>query len=179
MPTGIPNLEYSEEGNYSMQTAQLWYSMGVVQLKSVIAQLWNSMAKEQHHWQAALEWGRPGARALQLDSSTPVRLHLLQSASFFSGETSSVFQFQPEKCRENVPLTLQWKGKCILWDRGELTLYKQKSPPLVPDWSVLMQMRTPSPCSMTWPKNTVLIGQNGAALIRQWRCWWGWGRGGI
>ena len=38
-------------------------------------------------------------------------------------------------------------------------MYGQKSLPLVPDWSVLMQMRTPYPCSLIGPKGTFLIGQ--------------------
>ena len=35
-------------------------------------------------------------------------------------------------------------------------LYGQKSPPLAPDWSVLMQMRTPNPPSLIGPSGTAL-----------------------
>lgn len=40
---------------------------------------------------------------------------------------------------------------------GKMCISRQKSPPLVPDWSVIMQMRTPSPHSVIGPQNTVLI----------------------
>ena len=44
-------------------------------------------------------------------------------------------------------------------------LHRQRSLPLVPDWFVLMHVRTPNPCSLVGANGTVLIGQNGAALI--------------
>lgn len=42
---------------------------------------------------------------------------------------------------------------------------RKKSLPLFPDWSGLMQMRTPNPCGLISPKNTLLIGQDGATLV--------------
>lgn len=44
-------------------------------------------------------------------------------------------------------------------------IYREKSLPLVPDWSVFMQLRTPKTHSLIGPKGTVLIGYNGTALI--------------
>lgn len=38
-------------------------------------------------------------------------------------------------------------------------LYGQEFPPLVPDWSFLMQMKTPNLHNMIGPKGTVVIGQ--------------------
>ena len=46
----------------------------------------------------------------------------------------------------------------------------QKSPPQVPDWPVLMQIRNPNLCCLIGPKGFVLISQNGGALISQLRC---------
>ena len=43
----------------------------------------------------------------------------------------------------------------------------QKPLPLVPDWSILMQMRMPNPCSLIVPKSTTRIDQNRATLIGQ------------
>lgn len=37
--------------------------------------------------------------------------------------------------------------------------------PHFPDWSVIMQMRTPSPHRFL--KSTVLVGQNGTALVAE------------
>lgn len=44
-------------------------------------------------------------------------------------------------------------------------------PRVVPDWSILMQMRAPNPHSLIAPESTVLIGQDGHALFGQWRFW--------
>ena len=62
--------------------------------------------------------------------------------------------------------TSRGEGKQTQSQRGA-DFHRQKSPPLGPDWSDLMQMRTPNPHSLIGPKRTVLIGQNGAALIGQ------------
>ena len=56
---------------------------------------------------------------------------------------------------------LQWKLKACSWSPSSATLQREKSPPLVSDWSVLLQIS---------PKSTVSIGQNRAALIVQCIC---------
>lgn len=48
---------------------------------------------------------------------------------------------------------------------GVADLYREKSPPPVHDWSILMQIRTPNLHSLIGPKRNVLIGQNRATLI--------------
>lgn len=50
-------------------------------------------------------------------------------------------------------------------DTGEAGLYREEFLLLVPDWSVLMQMKTLNPHSLIGPKSTVLTDQNGAVLI--------------
>lgn len=68
-----------------------------------------------------------------------------------------------------------FSGKCTLSAaRGDLT-YIEGHPTMVPDWSILMQMRTPISHNLIGPKtslkqnktkqNTVFIGQNGASLV--------------
>ena len=57
------------------------------------------------------------------------------------------------------------KGTCR--NTGELDLYSQKFPPLVPDWSIFMQMRTLNPHSLIGPKVTVQNDQNRAVLVGQ------------
>lgn len=57
-----------------------------------------------------------------------------------------------------------WPGKLSLWwGRGEAGLYSDVFLPLVPDWSISMQIRTPDP--QFGPNSTILISWNGAALI--------------
>ena len=68
--------------------------------------------------------------------------------------------------RETRCSVLGRKVKCTLQTRGELT-YIEGSTSYVPDWSVLMQMRTPNLHSLIGPKSTVLIGRNGVTLIDQ------------
>lgn len=47
------------------------------------------------------------------------------------------------------------------------SLYGRKSPPLVPNWSVLMPIRTLNPCCVIGPKVTALVGQNRTTLVGQ------------
>ena len=55
--------------------------------------------------------------------------------------------------------SLQWQGKVSSEKSPQgAGLYGQKSLPRVPDWSVLMQIRTPNPPSLIGPKGTALIG---------------------
>lgn len=48
----------------------------------------------------------------------------------------------------------------------------EKSQPLVCDWSVLIQMRTPNPDNLIGLKGTVLVGQNKTTLMDQCSCDW-------
>ena len=96
----------------------------------------NSMAMSQPWGQAPLQLGSSG---------------VVHSAPCTSASSS-----------KNAVLSCPWKGKvCFLRQRGA-GFYGQKSPPLVPGWSVLMQRRTTNPCNLIGPKGTVLIGQNRA-----------------
>ena len=129
-------------------------------------------------------WGSPGARALSgqtLCSALPlsgllcavlVCSILCQSVLvcprllLSSSETSSVFQL-------NQGNSLQWKGKVPSLSHMGGGLYRQKSQPLVPDWPILMHMRTPNPCSLLVQKAlSWLVGEDVdrdivvAALIR-------------
>lgn len=70
----------------------------------------------------------------------------------------SVFQLSQGK----ADLCLWGKGKICSWSWRGAGLYGQNAPPRVPDWSVLMQMRTPNPSSLIGPIGIVLIGQNRA-----------------
>ena len=59
------------------------------------------------------------------------------------------------------------KGKVCSQSGWGADLYRQEALPLVPDWSILMQMRTPNLCNLIGPKGTLLIGQDAATLIGQ------------
>ena len=84
-------------------------------------------------------------------------------ASLCSGEAFSVFLCS---LRKTVSCG---KGKCTPWAPGRWGSWPMGVLPLVTNWSILMQMRTPNPCSLIFPKGTVLIGQNRATLIG-WSC---------
>lgn len=52
--------------------------------------------------------------------------------------------------------------------KPELTdIYRQNFPPLDPNWSNLMPMKTPNPPSPISSKGTILIGQKGATLVSE------------
>ena len=57
------------------------------------------------------------------------------------------------------------KGKCAPRARRELT--KTEVSTSGPDWSVLMQIRTPNSHSLIGPKGTALISQNEATLVSE------------
>ena len=146
-PTRIPNLRCSEEENYSCK-----------QLNYEEAQLWNNatvrgVSDVRWPWnEVALGWGP--SLAIQLCSSS------LHSVLLHSCETSSTFNSRQRNA------VFCGKGKWDLWVRGELT-YRERSSPLVPDWFILMQMRTPNPHSMIDPKKHCLD-------CLEWSCsgWW-------
>lgn len=83
----------------------------------------------------------------------------LDTASLWSSEMSLVFE-----AGETV-FSLLWKGQVCFSSQQEADFYREKSPPLDPDWFILMQIRSPNPHSLIGSKRTVLIGQDGATLI--------------
>lgn len=92
-------------------------SKAVKQLNSIIGQLWNSTAEEQHGCEKAL---------FQVDSSALLCL-------LWSSETSLMFQLQCFSSRQkNKVSSIWWKGS-VLWDTGELT-YIERNPHL---WSLI------------------------------------------
>ena len=80
----------------------------------------------------------------------------------------------PAEETQSFVFSLWWKGKVCSLSQGGVYLHRWKSPSLVPDWFVLMQMETLNPWSLIGSKDTVLIDQNGAAVIGWWRCWCGY-----
>lgn len=134
VPIGTPNLECSKEGNYLVQTAQSWYSMTMEKLHSL--QLSNeSTVVEQHAMRP------PCSQAsLLLDSSA-----LLWQNVF--GVSAPTEETQSSVEREDV-----------LPKPEGADLYTEKSPPLIPDWSVLMHMRTPNPHSLLVQKALSWLG---------------------
>lgn len=135
---------------FNCNTAQLWNSTAVRQLNHEIAYLWNSMAT----W-----W--PG-RGSPDKAGWPRRPRCYRFNQCYSS---------------NQRYTVSDRNwKCVPPSGGEVGLYRVQFPSLVPDWSVLMHMRTPNPHNLMGPKSTVLIDQNGAALVGQLRCQWGYSR---
>ena len=133
-----------------MKTAWLWNSSSVIQHS--FAWTWNSSGTRQPHSQAPFRLDssallRASLLCTVLLCSTAVCFALLhsstprRSASHCSGETSPVFQFS----QADSFFILLWKGKVRFPSQRE---DGQKSPLLAPDWSILMQMRTPDPCSL-------------------------------
>ena len=121
------------------------------------------MAVEQHSCRMALGPGGPEAgpaSAGPVYCPTLVCPVLCQSALacaalLWQDGVSAQPQIRTQPC-------LQWKGKVRFQSQRGAGLHRPKSLPLVPNWSVLRQMRTPNPCSFIGPKGTVLIGQNRA-----------------
>lgn len=138
--TGIPNLGFGEEETLFstkkfmvLETAQLWDNPGPSLLASLARQLCSAVG-----WMPLL--------------FLLVCFELHWSALLCSAHHS----LHP----------LSGKEKCTIRVREELRgarLYEQKYPPLVPDWSVLMQMRA---LSCLVGIRATLVGQSCAALIR-------------
>ena len=61
--------------------------------------------------------------------------------------------------------SLEWKGTAYSPSQRGVDLYIEKDSTLLPDWYVLMHMRTPNPDSLIGAKSIVLMGQSGPALI--------------
>lgn len=94
-----------------------------------------------------------GCDTAQLWSSTAVRRPLGEAAV---GPAPLVWQLHcalvkhvsvSASAEEKQSFCLQWKGKVCFQSQRGADVYGQKSPLLVPDWSDLMQMRTPNPFS--------------------------------
>ena len=81
---------------------------------------------------------------------------------------SALFQWVFQLSWGNGLFSFPWKGKAHCPNQRGTALYGQKSMPLVPDWFVLMQMRTPNPRSLHLSK------RHYSALIGHWRCWRGY-----
>ena len=116
----------------------------------------------------AWPWGSAAARPIWLGSGAVLLAGLLCFILVCSGCAGLLCSgdiAQPEKH------SLQRKGKVCSQSHWGAGLYRQKSSTLVPDWSILMQMRAPTPCSLIGPQGIVLIGQNGVSMIGQQRCW--------
>lgn len=154
------SLGCGEEGNF-IKCKQL--NCDIVRYEKSLA-----VAMRQTWGEAALRWA-----PLQLCSAL---LCTGQSAPFCllcSGESSSVFQarlllcFSFSSSQGNTIFSLWWAN----WARGGLT-YIDRSP--CPWFLIgLSSCRlTPNPHSLIGVKGTVLIGQNGVALIGWWRYWW-------
>ena len=107
------------------------------------ARLWNSTAMEQLSSVTAQLRGSP----LRLDSSAMLCSALVQQNVFI------------------VSAPVREKQFCSPSHKGS-DLHREKCLPLAPDWSSLMQTRTPNP-QFDQSKDTVLIGQNGATAIGQ------------
>ena len=148
-PVGNPILKCGKRNFIRCKTAPLWYSM-------VINTAWL--------------WGSPGTRLPSSWTALLCSTGLLCSAlvclallwwDIFIQHSEGNLVFNP-----------LWKEKAGSQSQQGAGLYGQKLLPLIPDWSVFMQMRTLNPSSLISPKETSLIGQNGTALIYQWGCWW-------
>lgn len=121
--------------------------------------LWYSIAAKQHNWEcgceAVLGQSGPWARPFWLDSSAllcsvPARRFWCYSSS----QGNAVFNL--------------WKEKVCSSSQRTADLYREV--PIPGPWLVSPHANKDSKSLQFGPKSTVLIGQNGATLIGQWRC---------
>lgn len=114
--------------------------------------IWGAVKKEISfhgillHCNLAWMWKQHGYR-IALGQGSPAK-------------TLLVFQFSQ---RDGV-FSLRWKWKLHIQSHRGGGLYKQNSPYLGPDWSTLMQMRSPNPQCLISLKVNVLIHQNRTTL---------------
>lgn len=106
--------------------------MAVKIAHSVTAQLWYSMAVEQHSCEPALRHDSFSS----LHCSVAVWLLSSETALVRSGKTASVLQFQPTK------QSLVKTKSLLHWDRGDAGLRREECPPPFPNWSISMHMGT-------------------------------------
>ena len=62
--------------------------------------------------------------------------------------------------------SLQWRRKVYSGEAEVKLAYIGNIAHPISDWSVFMPKRNPNPHSLIEPKSTLLIGQNGAALMQ-------------
>ena len=151
VPTGIPNLGCDEEGallGANCDIAGLWGSCRARLLTGSTALLCSLLVCSAPCWSALLLlWSAPFCATLLWPA-------LVYSALLCSGVTSLVFQLS----QGNTVFSHGWKGKVCSQSQRTADLYGQKSLPLVPDWSVLMQTRIPNPHSLA--QKALLNGQS-------------------
>ena len=143
----IPNWGYGEERKFiQCKTAQLWYSRAVK-----TAWLWSC---HRANWLLKLESSKLYSSALLLSGSALYCSGLYCSAVPCSGETSLVFhqRWKRRQSQGDKVFSLWWKGKVYSQSQREAGLYIQKSPHLLPDWCILMQMRILNLCNSDWMK---------------------------
>ena len=63
--------------------------------------------------------------------------------------------------------SLEGKGKVHSQSQTGADLYRQKSPPLVPDWSILMQMRKPNSWNLVQKALSWLVKMGALWLVRE------------
>lgn len=157
---------------YSVQTAQLWYSMAMriawlCNSLSVTAQLWNSMTVKQHGYKEALGLGNPGENSLERGPSLARQLwyapvcSILPCASLLcSADTALVFQLQLRK--PHLQPSVERKNALFKPQRVSLSM--------VSDWFILVQMRTPN-TQFNWSKMHCSEWSEWSHS-GWWRCWW-------
>ena len=113
----------------------------------------NSSIVIQHGCDNSTVWGDPGpgpSPARQF-CSAPCWSALACAAHLHSAPMRHLwcFRFSQQKA------VFGGKGNSALWARADP--YRQMSPPQQPDWPILMQMRTPNPCSLVQKTPSWLI----------------------
>lgn len=152
IPTEIPNLGCGEEVNFiqckelNRDTAQLWDSSIVLRLNYEAT--WLVKWPWTHAFVCldcfALPWDELVCSSLLCSAcSSLVWSGLVRCLSL-------VFQLQ----QGNTVFSLRWKGTVRSPSQREADSYRQKSLPLVPDWFILMQMKTLNLCSLINPKDS-------------------------
>ena len=136
------------DNSTAMRTARLGNNSIVLQFNYEAAWLWNSTAVHQPWYKVALGQGHLlWLEALFcLPHSTPFRSTVPCSACSSMLKTSKMSQPQTES------LVFGGNGKCTLLRQRRADLYQGKSPPLVSDWSFLMQMSTLNSCGLIGPR---------------------------
>ena len=125
----------------------------------------NLLSAKQLNCDAAKLWGSPGP------GHSPARQ--FGSASCWSALLCS-WEAPVSSTKETV-FILQWKGKVPSWSQRGAHLYRQESPRLVPDWSVLMQIRAPNFSLvqkalfyLVWIELPWLVHKNGEIAEQLW-----------
>ena len=106
------------------------------------------------HQQKSLIWGVLKKETLFTGNTSAVKTaqQLCSAIVFFPLLRGNTFMALPGETQSS--LILDPEGSWLIWT---------EVPVLVPDWSILMQMKMLNPHSLIGPKGTVLIGQNTAS----------------